>query len=86
MSLKSRVDTNVNLESQYSDSSINDSVFFSGSISADVITLVCLIVVILLVIFLYLHSLKKISVIESEIVVILRILKRSQTFDESTIC
>ena len=86
MSVKSKVDTHINLQSEYSNSSINDSIFFNSSISVDVITLICVIAVILLAVGLFLRFSKKIAILESEIVVILRILKCSRAFDETSAC
>ena len=82
MSVKSAVDTRVNLQSEFSDSSINDSVFFNSSISINVICLASVIAVILLAIGLFLRLLKRIALVESEIMVILRALRRSRAFNE----
>ena len=81
MSLKSVVDTRINLQSEYSDSSINDSVFFNSNIC-----LVAVIAFILLVIALFLRLSKKIALVESEIIVILRALRISQAFSEECSC
>ena len=54
MTLDSYVNTKVSLQSEYQNSSINDSIFFNSSISIDVVCLVGVIVVILLTIGLFL--------------------------------
>ena len=77
MTLDNDIDTNINLRSDYRDSSINDSVFFSSSISIDVICLVAVIIVLLLTIGFFLRLSKCIVVLENEIVVILRAFKGS---------
>ena len=77
MTLDNDIKTNLNLRSDYRDSSINDSVFFSSSISIDVICLVAVIIVLLLTIGFFLKLSKRIIVLENEIVVILRALKGS---------
>ena len=82
MTLDNDIKTNVNLRSDYRDSSINDSVFFSSSISIDVICLVAVIIVLLLTIGFFLRLSKRIIVLENEIVVILRALKGSRVFSE----
>ena len=86
MTLDNDIDTNINLRSDYRDSSINDSVFFSSSISIDVICLVAVIIVLLLTIGFFLRLSKRIIVLENEIVVILRALKGSRVFSEESQC
>ena len=86
MTLDNDIDTSINVRSDYRDSSINDSVFFSSSISIDVICLLSVIVVLLLTIGLFLRLVKRITVLENEIVVILRILKGSRVFSEESQC
>ena len=86
MTLDNDINTNVNLRSDYRDSSINDSVFFSSSIRIDVICLVAVIIVLLLTIGFFLRLSKRIMVLENEIVVILRALKGSQVFSEESQC
>ena len=84
MTLDSSINTKVDLRSEYQNSSINDSVFFNSSISVDVVCLVSLIVVILVSVGLFLRLSKRMSLVESEIIVILRALRRSRVFtDES---
>ena len=86
MTLDNDIKTSVNLRSDYSDSSINDSVFFNSSISIDVVCLIAVIVVLLLTIGLFLRLSKRIVLLESETVVILRALKRSRVFLEESQC
>ena len=80
------IDTSVSVRTDVQDSSINDSVFYNSSISIDVISLICVVGILFLVIGLFLRLVKRISVLESEIVVILRILRRSQVFSEESMC
>ena len=86
MTLDNDIDTSINLRSDYRDSSINDSVFFSSSISIDVICLISVIIVLLLTIGLFLRLSKRIIVLENEIVVILRALKGNRVFSEESQC
>ena len=71
MTLDNNVKTSVNLKSEFSDSSINDSVFFNSSISIDVVCLIAFIVVLLLTIGLFLRLTKRIVLLEGEVIVIL---------------
>ena len=80
------IDTNLNIRTDVKDSSINDSVFYNSSISIDVISLISVVAMLFLVIGLFLRLVKRISVLESEIVVILRILRRSEVFSEEYMC
>ena len=86
MTLDNDIDTSINLRSDYRDSSINDSVFFSSSISIDVICLISVIIVLLLTIGFFLRLSKRIIVLENKIVVILRALKGSRVFSEESQC
>ena len=86
MTLDNDIQTNVNLKSDYRDSSINDSVFFSSSISIDVFCLVAVIVVLLMTIGFFLRLSKRIILLENEVVVILRALKGSRVFSEESQC
>ena len=86
MTLDNDIQTNVNLKSDYRDSSINDSVFFSSSISIDVICLVAVIVVLLMTIGFFLRLSKRIILLENEVIVILRALKGSRVFSEESQC
>ena len=86
MTLDNNIDTSINVKSVYRDSSINDSVFFSSSISIDVICLISVIAMLLLTIGLFLRLVKRITVLENEIVVILRMLKGSRVFSEESQC
>ena len=80
------IDTSVSVRTDVRDSSINDSVFYNSSISVDVISLISVVAMLFLMIRLFLRLVKRISVLESEIVVILRILRRSQVFSEESMC
>ena len=80
------IDTSVSVRTDVRDSSINDSVFYNSSISIDVISLISVVAMLFLMIRLFLRLVKRISVLESEIVVILRILRRSQVFSEESMC
>ena len=86
MTLDNDIQTNVNLKSDYRDSSINDSVFFSSSVSIDVICLVAVIIVLLMTIGFFLRLSKCIILLENEVVVILRALKGSRVFSEESQC
>ena len=86
MTLDNKINTKVNLQSDYQNFSINDSVFFNSSISVDVICLVSLIVVVLLSVGLFLRLSKRLSLVESEIIVILRVLRRSKTITDESQC
>ena len=66
MTLDNDIDTSINLRSDYRDSSINDSVFFSSSISIDVICLVAVMIVLLLTIAFFLWLSKRIIVCRVE--------------------
>ena len=86
MTMDNDIDTSINVRTDYRDSSINDSVFYSSSISIDVICLISVIAMLLLTIGLFLRLVKRITVLENEIVVILRILKGSRVFSEESQC
>ena len=57
-----------------------------NSISVDVISLIFVVGILFLVIGLYLRLTKRISVLEKEITIVLRLLKRSQIFNEASVC
>ena len=80
------IDTSVSVRADVRDSSINDSVFSNFSISIDVISLICVVGILFLVIGLFLRLVKRISVLESEITIVLRLLRRSQVFSEESMC
>ena len=86
MTLDNDIKTSVNLRSDFSDSSINDSVFFNSSISIDVLCLIAVIVVLLLTIGFFLRLSKRIVLLENEVIVILRALMRSTVFSEESQC
>ena len=80
------IETNLNVRTDVRDSSINDSIFYNSSISIDVISLICVVGILFLVIGLFLRLVKRISVLESEITIVLRLLRRSQIFTEDSMC
>ena len=86
MTMDNDIDTSINVRTDFRDSSINGSVFYSSSISIDVICLISVIAMLLLTIGLFLRLVKRITVLENEIVVILRMLKGSRVFSEESQC
>ena len=72
----SKINTQVDLKSYVEDSSINDSVFISSSISLDVVIGIGVIVAIILSILLFFRNAKKIKLLERETVVILKLLRK----------
>ena len=81
-----QIRTNLDVRTDVRDSSINDSIFYNSSISVDVIFLIFVVGILFLVIGLYLRLTKRISVLEKEITIVLRLLKRSQIFNEDSMC
>ena len=81
-----QIQTDLDVRTNVQDSSINDSIFFSRSISVDVISLLFVIGTLFLAICLYLRSTKRITILEKEIAIVLRLLKRSQVFNEDSMC
>ena len=81
-----QIHTNLDVKTDVRDSSINDSIFFNSSISIDVIFLIVVVGTLFLAISLYLRSTKRISILEKEITIVLRLLKRSQVFNEDSMC
>ena len=86
MTLDNKIKTDVNLSSQYENNSINDSVFFNSSISVDVICVSGLFIVVLLAIALFLRLSKRLRLVEDEIVVVLRLLRRRGEITDETLC
>ena len=86
MTMDNDIDTSVSVRTDVRDSSINDSVFYNSSISIDVISLISVVAMLFLMIGLFLRLVKRISVLESEIVVILRMLRGSKVFSEESMC
>ena len=72
----SKINTQVDLKSFVEDSSINDSVFISSSISLDVVIGIGVIVAIILSILLFFRNAKRIKLLERESVVILKLLRK----------
>ena len=73
----SKINTQVDLKSYVEDSSINDSVFISSSISLDVVIGIGVIFAIILTVLLFLRNAKKIRLLEREAVIILKLLRKS---------
>ena len=86
MTLDIKVDTSVNLSSQYSDSSINDSVFFASSESIDVINLIFVVVTLFIVFLLHFRLGKRISTLESEVTIIFRFMRTRNLEEEVSVC
>ena len=86
MTLDNKIKTNLNLSSQYENNSINDSVFFNSSISVDVICVSGLFIVVLLAVALFLRLSKRLRLVEDEIVVVLRLLRRKGELTDETLC
>ena len=72
----SKINTQVDLKSYVEDSSINDSVFISSSISLDVVIGIGVIFAIILTVLLFLRNAKKIKLLERETVIILKLLRK----------
>ena len=72
----SKINTQVDLKSFVEDSSINDSVFISSSISLDVVIGIGVIIAIILSILLFFRNAKKIKLLERETVVIIKLLRK----------
>ena len=86
MTMDNDIDTSVSVRTDVRDSSINDSVFYNSSISIDVISLISVVAMLFLMIGLFLRLVKRISILESEIVVVLRMLNNSRVFSEESMC
>ena len=72
-----KINTQLDLKSYVEDSSINDSVFISSSISLDVVIGIGVIFAIILTVLLFLRNAKKIRLLEREAVIILKLLRKS---------
>ena len=86
MTMDNDIDTKLDIRTNVKDSSINDSIFYNSSISIDVISLISVVALLFLMVALFLRLVKKISVLESEVVIILRMLRRSEVFSEESMC
>ena len=71
-----QIDTRLDVRSHVENNSINDSVFYSSSISLDVVCGCGLIFVTVLTVLLFLRNAKKIRQLERESVIILRLLRK----------
>ena len=72
----SKINTQLDLKSYVEDSSINDSVFISSSISLDVVCGIGVVFAIILTVLLFLRNAKKIRLLEREAVIILKLLRK----------
>ena len=72
-----KINTQLDLKSYVEDSSINDSVFISSSISLDVVCGIGVVFAIILTVLLFLRNAKKIRLLEREAVIILKLLRKS---------
>ena len=71
-----KINTQLDLKSYVEDSSINDSVFISSSISLDVVCGIGVVFAIILTVLLFLRNAKKIRLLEREAVIILKLLRK----------
>ena len=71
-----KINTQLDLKSYVEDSSINDSVLISSSISLDVVCGIGVVFAILLTVLLFLRNAKKIRLLEREAVIILKLLRK----------
>ena len=71
-----KINTQLDLKSYVEDSSINDSVFISSSISLDVVIGIGVVFAIILTVLLFLRNAKKIRLLEREAVIILKLLRK----------
>ena len=71
-----KINTQLDLKSYVEDSSINDSVFISSSISLDVVCGIGVVFAIILTVLLFLRNAKKIRLLEREAVITLKLLRK----------
>ena len=81
-----QIDTRLDVRSHVENNSINDSVFYSSSISLDVVCGCGLIFVIILTVLLFLRNAKKIRQLERESVIILRLLRKRTDLNPDSQC
>ena len=81
-----QIDTRLDVRSHVENNSINDSVFYSSSISLDVVCGCGLIFVIILTVLLFLRNAKKIRLLERESVIILRLLRKRNDLNPDSQC
>ena len=81
-----QIDTRLDVRSHVENNSINDSVFYSSSISLDVVCGCGLIFVTVLTVLLFLRIAKKIRQLERESVIILRLLRKRNDLNPDSQC
>ena len=81
-----QIDTRLDVRSHVENNSINDSVFYSSSISLDVVCGCGLIFVTVLTVLLFLRNAKKIRLLERESVIILRLLRKRTDLSPDSQC
>ena len=81
-----QIDTRLDVRIHVENNSINDSVFYSSSISLDVVCGCGLIFVIILTVLLFLRNAKKIRLLERESVIILRLLRKRTDLNPDSQC
>ena len=81
-----QIDTRLDVRSHVENHSINDSVFYSSSISLDVVCGCGLIFVTVLTVLLFLRNAKKIRQLERESVIILRLLRKRTDLNPDSQC
>ena len=81
-----QIDTRLDVRSHVENNSINDSVFYSSSISLDVVCGCGLIFVTVLTVLLFLRNAKKIRQLERESVIILRLLRKRTDLNPDSQC
>ena len=81
-----QIDTRLDVRSHVENNSINDSVFYSSSISLAVVCGCGLIFVTILTVLLFLRNAKKIRQLERESVIILRLLRKRNDLNPDSQC
>ena len=81
-----QIDTRLDVRSHVENNSINDSVFYSSSISLDVVCGCGLIFVTVLTVLLFLRNAKKIRQLERESVIVLRLLRKRIDLNPDSQC
>ena len=81
-----KIDTQLDLRSHVENNSINDSVFYSSSISLDIVCGYGLVFAIILTVLLFLRNAKKIRLLEREAVIILRLLRKRNDLNPDSQC
>ena len=81
-----QIDMRLDVRSHVENNSINDSVFYSSSISLDVVCGCGLIFVTVLTVLLFLRNAKKIRQLERESIIILRLLRKRTDLNPDSQC